>query len=269
LTQSIKYLPIKSLKYLLLIIEESDEIIVYERYSDGNSSGSGSKVSWTKTHYNAYTTNSTYEKISLRNIEKKWHLDFTFSHVAKSLKTEQQEPFQLPTSFDEEIKKKIEFLGEDIEKRINTFDYLKKINYREATGLKISLITISGLTTIILGMKNFGFTPAQLAQLDHSKLASNIALIFSSLITALSAWEVFRDPKQLWARYTTTSSQLRGLRFELQYLKNKFVNLEDKESKEKFLEELEKIYQKYKSILEATNQDWQKIRSEEEAKHGK
>ncbi len=100
--------------------------------------------------------------------------------------------------------------------------------------------------TILLGLK---FPDTQL----RAEL-SDIALVLGGLITVLSAYEAFFDPRSLWVRETVTFARLKDLQRDLRFWA---AGLEDEEADPK---ELERYKRRLDRILEESLKYWMKIR---------
>ena len=104
--------------------------------------------------------------------------------------------------------KKIEFLQSIIASRITSFSRNRKYYKRSAITIKLVSTTLGAITTILLGLEGVG-SPI---------LVKNSALCLSSLITLLSAWDLFFNYRSFWIRCNVTLSQLHELKADLEYL---------------------------------------------------
>ncbi|MBD9358986.1 DUF4231 domain-containing protein [Methylomonas fluvii] len=139
---------------------------------------------------------------------------------------------------------RIEYLYNSIDSQISSFRMRRQENKRKATHIKIFVILLGAMTTIALGL-----------QVDsiYGDLIKNIALIFSSIITAINTIELFFNYRALWIRYTQTTVQLYALKAELDFLSK---------SSEITEEQLIKIFNKLQSILAETNLEWTSFRKD-------
>lgn len=116
----------------------------------------------------------------------------------------------------------------------------------KALALKIASVLLATSITILLGLK---FPDTQL----RAEL-SDIALVLGGLITVLSAYEAFFDPRSLWVRETVTFARLKDLQRDLRFWA---AGLEDEEADPK---ELERYKRRLDRILEESLRYWMKIR---------
>lgn len=116
----------------------------------------------------------------------------------------------------------------------------------KALALKIASVMLATSITILLGLK---FPDTQL----RAEL-SDIALVLGGLITVLSAYEAFFDPRSLWVRETVTFARLKDLQRDLRFWA---AGLEDEEADPK---ELERYKRRLDRILEESLKYWMKIR---------
>ena len=116
----------------------------------------------------------------------------------------------------------------------------------KALALKIASVLLATSITILLGLK---FPDNQL----RAEL-SDIALVLGGLITVLSAYEAFFDPRSLWVRETVTFARLKDLQRDLRFWA---AGLEDEEADPK---ELERYKRRLDRILEESLKYWMKIR---------
>lgn len=116
----------------------------------------------------------------------------------------------------------------------------------KALALKIASVLLATSITILLGLK---FPDTQL----RAEL-SDIALVLGGLITVLSAYEAFFDPRSLWVRETVTFARLKDLQRDLRFWA---AGLEDEEADPK---ELDRYKRRLDRILEESLKYWMKIR---------
>jgi hypothetical protein len=143
-------------------------------------------------------------------------------------------------------KKKFE---EDINHIVAAFANECRSNKRVALKLKISSVFLSATITVCLGLKSTSAT--------WGTVLSDVALVFSALISVLSAYEAFFDPRSIWIRETIVFSKLRNLKREFEFWAAGCEGdaLEPAEA-EKLLEFKDKLDQ----ILVESLKHWMKIR---------
>ena len=92
---------------------------------------------------------------------------------------------------------------------ITTFRRDRQRHKRLAVVLKAITVSMAGLVTILLGWK---------ATADVSPpVLANLALVLGALITVVSAYEAFFDPRALWLRETLVYSRLKDLKRTFEY----------------------------------------------------
>lgn len=75
--------------------------------------------------------------------------------------------------------------------------------------LKGITVSMAGLITVLLGWK--------VTSEAVPPILANVALVLGALITVVSAYEAFFDPRSLWIRETIVVSRLRDLQREFAY----------------------------------------------------
>lgn len=105
--------------------------------------------------------------------------------------------------------KKIEFLQSAIASQIKSFSRNRKYYKRSTITIKLVSTTLAAITTILLGLEGVG---------SPIVVVKNSALCLSSLITLLSAWDLFFNYRSFWIRCNATLSQLYELKEDLEYL---------------------------------------------------
>lgn len=151
---------------------------------------------------------------------------------------------------DEEIYRKIKFLSEKIDKRIDSFKERRGENRRKTIRLKFLSLSLASLTTILLGINGLNTSSKLLFQ--------NVAFILSAITTFLTALDTFFNYRALWIRYTVTLNELYELKDNLEYLcTNETINI--------VKEDLDRLYQQYQRILNETNTNWTELRKEQKS----
>jgi hypothetical protein len=104
---------------------------------------------------------------------------------------------------------KVKRLQEDIDSLAGRYaqDCLRHKN--RALRLKIASVFLAATITILLGLK---ITSPELRD-----WFSNVALTLGGMITVLSAYEAFFDPRSLWVRETVTFARLKDLQRDLRF----------------------------------------------------
>jgi hypothetical protein len=149
---------------------------------------------------------------------------------------------------DEENYRKINFLKKIIGKRINSFKDRRSENRKQAIRLKFVSLIVASSTTILLGLNGFN-TQGKL-------IVQNTAFILSAITAFLTAVDTFFNYRGLWIRYNATLNELYELRDNLEYLcTDEATNISK--------EDVDKLYQKYQTILNETNNSWKELRKEQ------
>jgi hypothetical protein len=143
------------------------------------------------------------------------------------------------------VSAKLEFLNTAIEGQLHDFQLKRYRNRRKAFFIRV-FISIFGVgITVLLGIQVTGL----------KQLLSNIALILSGTITILNSLDSFYNYRSLWIRYTITTNQLHSVKADIDYLLAGGMDTINEE-------DVDKLYYKYKGILEETNEEWVEMRKE-------
>ena len=112
--------------------------------------------------------------------------------------------------------------------------------------LKITSVLLATAITILLGLK---FQDAALRM-----ELGNIALVLGGLITVLSAYDAFFDPRSLWVRETVTFARLKDLQRDLKFWAS---GLDEDEGDP---QELLRFKNRLDRVLDESLRYWMKIR---------
>ncbi|GBE95709.1 DUF4231 domain-containing protein [Nostoc cycadae] len=151
---------------------------------------------------------------------------------------------------DDETSKKINFIKQKIDKRIGSFRERRNENRSNAIRIKLISLSVASLTTVLLGLNGLNNTDKIVLQ--------NVAFTLSAVTTLLTAWDTFFNYRGLWVKYTTTLNELYELKDNLEYLSTGEITNISKE-------DLDKLYQRYQSILNETNATWTELRKEQKS----
>jgi hypothetical protein len=102
---------------------------------------------------------------------------------------------------------KAEFLKSRIEGAIKTAQRQRSNNRRKASAIKIATILFSSTATILLGLQITGLNPQ----------FKNIAFVFGSLVTLLTALEPFFNFRALWVEHETALWKFYRLKDKVEY----------------------------------------------------
>jgi hypothetical protein len=155
------------------------------------------------------------------------------------------------------VEGKSKFLLESLNRQIADFAGWGRNNRYKAFWIKMLITSFGALTTILLGLQ--GLESKTFLNINATILVKNIALILSALVTLLSAWDAFFNHRTLWISYTNTAYQLQAIRAEIQFLTS-----EGSESLKE--EDVNRLYQKYQSVLNEADAQWIKLRNAETGK---
>jgi len=101
------------------------------------------------------------------------------------------------------------WLEQELDRLIGTFRRDRQRHKRLAVVLKSMTVSMAGLVTILLGWKITSPAPPP--------LLANLALVLGALITVISAYEAFFDPRALWIRETLAFARLKDLQRAFAY----------------------------------------------------
>ena len=118
-------------------------------------------------------------------------------------------------------------LERQLEDNITQFDTKGNRHQRWAFCLKLSVAFLGAATTVCLGLK---FAPNP----TYTTWLSNIALVFSAMVTVLSVGDTFFNPRALWMEYSAAESALKAIRAELEFRKNLSGSISEDEIKDLF-----------------------------------
>lgn len=146
---------------------------------------------------------------------------------------------------------KVKYLTENLNQQIEGFSRSRQTNKKKAFWLKMLAVSFSSATTILLGLQGLEVV----AFVNAPVVVKNLALILSAFVTLFSTFDAFFNHRALWVRYTRTTSQLKSIKAELEYLSSDGVqNLND--------EDIDRLFKKYQLTLEETNAFWHGLRDE-------
>lgn len=144
---------------------------------------------------------------------------------------------------------KINYLLTHLDGYVQSFKHKRIYNRNKAFLFRVAIIICGLFTTILIGMHGI--------DASAQPVISNMALIFSALITALGAIDSYLDHRSLWIRYTTTYNQLMNLQSKLEYIiAGDSNNIDDSK--------VDEIFDELQQIMKATNNDWLHLRKEKE-----
>lgn len=227
--------------------DQSQKFNVQVGYSMQNSDELGTKILDLATEYDG-----ALDELALIDSGENLVINLTFSNHKKLLEfitkcTKELKVKVTAIEKDDENIRKINFLKNKTDKRINSFQERRNENRTNAIRIKLLSFSIASLTTILLGLNGLNTSSKVVFQ--------NVAFTFSAITTLLTAWDTFFNYRGFWIRYTGTLNELYELKDNLEYLRTKEIeNIKT--------EELDQLYQQYQRILDETNTTWVELRKE-------
>lgn len=143
----------------------------------------------------------------------------------------------------EHIEIKRAALSNLVEQKIKAFQKRRVEKKWKATGFRGAIIFLSGATTVVVGL--------DLLALD--KYSNNIALLTSSFVTMLTAFETYKNPHELYVQYTKTVSQLYDIQNELNY---QFVG----DSNTWDAQRLDGLFEEFERVMSDVRETWVKAK---------
>jgi hypothetical protein len=154
-------------------------------------------------------------------------------------------------------KSKFEVLKSQIADEVNHFKKRRDKNKLIARSVYTCATLISTANTVVLGFQLA--QPAAAPAIAHPAIR-NAALIMSSLVTALVAYESFFNHRALWVRYAQTVCQLLSLQARIKYYSaDGLRRIPDVD--------LDRFFEEFEVTLAQTNDWWQRARSEHSDKN--
>ena len=142
------------------------------------------------------------------------------------------------------LDERLECLEEDLQRLVKRYGDDARRHKKTALALKIVSVCIAALITILLGLK--------LQAPEVRDLLSNVALVLGAVITVLSAYEAFFDPRALWIRETVTFARLKDVQRDLRYWARGAEPLDD--------QTLEGFKRRVDRVLDDSLKYWMKVR---------
>ena len=144
-----------------------------------------------------------------------------------------------------DFKVNIDIFESDIKTRIANFERKQADNKRKTMYVVVFGALISATTTVLIGLSKIW--------IDLDKYLSTFALITSSSLSVLYAWDALFNHRKLWVNYTDALNKLYDIETDLRHLK--VSSLEENEQKVNLL------YENYKLILKELNEEWKSMRT--------
>ena len=146
-------------------------------------------------------------------------------------------------------KEALEFVEEELQKRIKSFDERRKLYRRGNVRLTIFTSSLSAITTFCIGV----------GQIYGSKPISIIALATSAGMTVLTTWDNFYSYRRRWVQNNDALMQLYELNSDIKYKKSLVGSSLS-------TEEVNLIYKRYGDILKTANESWKDDRQADSKK---
>jgi hypothetical protein len=127
---------------------------------------------------------------------------------------------------------------------ISLFSHRRKRDKRKALVLRLSVVTLTAMTTVLLGLRVDASTQTVLA---------NVALGLSAGATLLSGWDAFFNHRGLWISRTITTDALQSLARRLEFAQA---------SGPLTAADVSRFFDDMETIVAADRERWLKLRSE-------
>ena len=130
---------------------------------------------------------------------------------------------------------------------IDQFTYKRGKARFSARALKVLLIMLGGITTVLIGLREFGsFAP-------FGETLGVITLILSALATGLTAWDGFNNSSWKWAHYRDMLIRLYMIRDEVRFDVEAQSGMSD--------ENCQAHFDRLQSLLTEDREKWQSVRA--------
>ncbi|MGD0930609.1 MAG: DUF4231 domain-containing protein [Candidatus Korobacteraceae bacterium] len=151
-------------------------------------------------------------------------------------------------------KKGLTWLESEIQKIVDRYKNDSARYKKEAFYLKITSVFLAAIITVLLGLK--------IKTDSVREVLVNVSLVLSAVISVLSAYEAFFDPRSLWVRETVTFARIKDLQRDFLFWKNGLGrNKDDDIDPEDIDQEVLEIFKRRLDfILQDTLKYWMKIR---------
>ena len=131
-----------------------------------------------------------------------------------------------PLNSSEDIKAKIHYVSEHIDRSINQLNFRRNENRKKASAIKVITIVCSGLITVLLGLQIEG----------TEQYFKGIALSLGAIVTILNALEPFFNYRALWVSYEEAVADIYRLKTDMVFhLTGKPLELISVEKLQEFL----------------------------------
>lgn len=165
-----------------------------------------------------------------------------------AVKKEQQD--EQKDSSLEELQEKAEWLKKQVKYGIDWTHSRKNKFKRRSTYLKVITVLISGIITVLLGLKLQGV----------EDMFKNIAFVLGAVVTVLNAIEPFFNFRSLWIEHEDALYKFYRLDDEIQF------HLAGVDSQNLSQERLEAFNEQYQNIWKNLSQHWIELRRISEKK---
>ena len=140
---------------------------------------------------------------------------------------------------------KVTFLREELKGLKSRYKSDRQRHKRTALWIKLGTAIFAGVATVLLGWQ----------QPPAPELFQNIALVLNAGITIIIAYEIFFEPRKLWARETFVFSQLKDIERDLEYELAGTSHINE--------ERLDEIKNKIHDVLNKSLEEWHKDKRDE------
>lgn len=136
----------------------------------------------------------------------------------------------------------LSYLEDQLAAQIYGFDDSRKFYRRKLFQATMATSVLSASTTVLIALD----------KALNLEVFSIIALVFSSSITIISAYDQFLRSREIWVQKTDTWMLLQNLQAHLQYSKAKLGELTQ--------EQIDDLYKRFDEIIMSEHEAWKKVR---------
>jgi len=149
-----------------------------------------------------------------------------------------------PQAAETNCESKIDFLRERLHYHIDEYKEKRNQRRKRANVYRFGAIVLGAIITLLLAVK----TSVNAKWPGADEILSTIALLFSTIVTAMGSWETFSDYRGKWIRSRSTLVTLYNIRDDLRYALAGNEELPNTE--------FDKFYERLRLALSETNEDW-------------
>jgi hypothetical protein len=136
------------------------------------------------------------------------------------------------------------WLQEKLQQLIESFESKRNQSRDLSRGIKLGGVIVGGATTILIGLNGY---------LTNKAIVSIAALLCSTIITMLSAWDAVEGHTWKWVSYRLTLSRLRNIEDEFAFIKASKGIVTGQDG--------ERLYDLLENALSESNDSWMHTRA--------